>query len=228
MKKKSLLPQLLMPFFITAFCGGVLFLLSIKPYEKAETYLRVGFMDNNNVVPQSEGIAGLNIVQTDIDTEYNGRTYDKGEVSYPEYGTQYAVIECEAVDIFAPVYWGNGAELLELGGCNTPSSVVAGGQGNTVISAHVNTFFADLKKVKTGDEVKLYTDYGRFTYTVSELIEFDSADKKYLKKGDKDVLTLYTCEDDLLASSTKRIGCICDLTKREFYNEPKEETNDEK
>lgn len=54
MKKKSLLPQLLMPFFITAFCGGVLFLLSIKPYEKAKTYLRVGFMDNNNVVPQSE------------------------------------------------------------------------------------------------------------------------------------------------------------------------------
>ena len=184
-------------------------------------------MDNNNVVPQSDGIAGLNIVQTDIDTEYSGKTYDKGEVVYPEYGTQYAVIECEAVDIFVPVYWGNGSELLELGGCNTPSSVVAGGEGNTVISAHVNTFFADLNKIKVGDEVKLYTDYGRFTYVVSELIEFESTDKKYLKKGDKDILTLYTCEATLLAASDNRIGCRCELEKREFYNEPKEEANDE-
>ncbi len=227
MKKRSILPQLLMPFFITGLCGGILFLLSIKPYEKAETYLRVAFMDNNNVVPQSDGIAGLNIVQTDIDTEYSGKTYDKGDVVYPEYGTQYAVIECEAIDIFAPVYWGNGTELLELGGCNTPSSVVAGGEGNTVISAHVNTFFADLNKVKVGDEVKLYTDYGRFTYTVSELIEFESTDKKYLKKGDKDILTLYTCVDNLLAASDKRIGCRCKLTKREFYKEPKEEVKNE-
>lgn len=227
MKKRSLLPQLLMPLLVTVLCGGILFLLSIKPYEKAETYLKVAFMDNNSVVPQSEGIAGLNVVQTDIDTEYSGKTYEKGDVVYPEYGTQYAVIECEAADIFAPVYWGNGAELLERGGCNTPSSVVAGGEGNTVISAHVNTFFAALNKVKVGDEVKLYTDYGRFTYTVSELIEFGSTDKKYLKKGDKDILTLYTCEDDLLAESDKRIGCICELKKREFYNEPKEEKSNE-
>ena len=227
MKKKSLLSLFLMPFLITALCGGLLLLLSIEPYERVKTYLRVAFMDNNNVVPQSDGIAGLNIVHTDIDTGYSGKTYEKGEVVYPEYGTQYAVIQCEAVDIFAPVYWGNGSELLELGGCNTPSSVVAGGEGNTVISAHVNTFFADLNKIKVGDEVKLYTDYGRFTYVVSELIEFESTDKKYLKKGDKDILTLYTCEDNLLAVSDKHIGCRCELKKREFYNEPKEEANDE-
>ena len=227
MAKNKLLPQLIMPFLITVLCGGTLFLLSIRPYEKVRTYLKVGFMDNNSVVPQSEGIAGLNIVQTDIDTEFSGKTYDKGEAVYPEYGTQYAIIECEAVDIYAPVYWGNGSELLELGGCNTPSSAPAGGEGNTVISAHVNTFFADLNKVKKGDEVKIYTDYGRFTYKVTELIEFESTDKTYLRKGDKDILTLYTCEDNLLASSTKRIGCICELKKREFYTEPKEETADE-
>ena len=229
MGKKPLLPQILMPFFITAFCGGILFLLSIKPYEKAQTYLKVGFMDNNNVIPQSEGIVGLNIVQTDIDTEFTGETLKNGEIVYPEFGTQYAVIECEQADIFVPVYWGRGSELLELGGCNTPSSVPAGGEGNTVISAHVNTFFADLDKVKVGDEVKVYTDYGRFTYNVSELIEFHTADKKYLKKGDKDILTLYTCEKDLLASSDKRIGCICDLKKREFYKEAEVKENaDEK
>lgn len=227
MAKKSIFPQLIMPFLVTALCGGSLFLLSIKPYEKAKTYLRVGFMDNNNVVPQSEGIAGLNIVQTDIDTGFSGTTYDSGEIVYPEYGTQYAVIECSAVDIFAPVYWGIGSELLEQGACNTPSSVPAGGEGNTVVSAHVNTFFADLSRIKKGNTVVMYTDYGRFTYKVTENIKFDSKDKSRLKKGDKDILTLYTCESDLLASSDKRIGCVCQLEKREFYSEPKEEVSDE-
>lgn len=227
MEKRSLLPQILMPFLITALCGGAMFLLSIKPYEKAETYMKVGFMDKNSVAPSSEGIAGLNIVKTDIDTEFSGKTYPEGEPVYPEYGAQYAVIECSAVDIYAPVYWGNGSELLEQGGCNTPSSVPAGGEGNTVISAHVNTFFADLGDIKKGDEVMLYTGYGRFTYKVTELIEFSSTNKKYLKKGDKDILTLYTCERDLLASSDKRIGCICELTKREFYNAPEEDKTDE-
>lgn len=228
MEKKSILPQILMPFLITTLCGGILFLLSIRPYEKAQTYLKVGFMDNNNVIPQSEGIAGLTIVQTDIDTKFSGKTYQNGDIVYPEYGTQYAVVECDNADIFAPVYWGNGSELLEHGGCNTPSSVPAGGEGNTVISAHVNTFFAELDKVKIGDEVKVYTDYGRFTYKVSELIEFQSTDKKYLKKGNKDILTLYTCEKDLLSSSNKRIGCICELKKREFYKEAEvKEASDE-
>ncbi len=227
MGNKSLWPRIAMPFLITAFCGGVLFLLSLRPYEKAQTYLKVAFMDNNNVIPQSEGIAGLNIVQTDIDTDFAGETFEKGEVVYPEYGTQYAVVECESADIFAPVYWGGGSELLELGGCNTPSSVPAGGEGNTVISAHVNTFFAGLDKVKTGDKVTVYTDYGRFTYKVTELISFNASDKKYLKKGTRDILTLYTCERDLLAESDKRTGCICELEKREFYTEAKGDAADE-
>ena len=64
---------------------------------------------------------------------------------------------------------------------------------------------------------------------MAEFIEFQSTDKKYLKKGDKDILTLYTCEKDLLSSSNKRIGCICDLKKREFYKEAevKEDTDEE-
>lgn len=223
MEKKSLLPQILMPFLITALCGGILFLLAIKPYEKAQTYLKIGFMDNHNVIPLSEGVVGLNIVETDIDTAFSGTTYETGEIVYPEYGTQYAVVICEAADIFTPVYWGIGSDLLELGGCNTPSSAPAGAEGNTVISAHVNTFFADLNRIKIGDAVMVYTDYGRFTYEVTELIEFVSTDKSYLRKGEKAILTLYTCEDNLLVSSGKRIGCVCTLTKREFYSAPKED-----
>lgn len=216
-ENKSLAIKLLLPLLIAVFCGSIIFLLSIRPYEKIKTYLQIGFMDNNTVIPESNGIAGLNIVQTDIDTKYSGQVSEKGEIVYPEYGTQYAVIECESADIYAPVYWGGGADLLALGACNTPSSVVAGGEGNTVISAHVNTFFRDLSKVIIGDTVTLYTDYGRFTYKAVEQIEFHSTDKSYIRKKDDNRLTLYTCEQDLLAESSKRICVVCCLEKSEFY-----------
>lgn len=218
--KKSILPfwtQCIMPFLITIFCGAIIFLLSIRPYEKFQTYINIAFMDENMIVPKSDGIAGLTIVETDIDTEYNGMITSDGEPKYPEYGTQYAVLECETLDMFVPVYWGTGSELLEKGACNTPASVPAGGEGNTVISAHVNTFFSNLKSIKEGDKVILYTDYGRFTYSVSKLIEFKSTDESYIKKTKDDVLTLYTCDMDLMASSSKRIGAVCKLEKREYY-----------
>lgn len=226
-KKLSVTLKLLLPVFIAVFCGSILFLASIRPYERIKAYLRVGFMDNNTVVPEKGGIAGLTIVQSDIDTEFDGEVYENGAISYPEYGTQYAVLTCEKGDMFVPVYWGGGTELLELGACNTPSSMAVGGEGNTVISAHVNTFFRDLNQLSEGDTVMVYTEYGRFTYTVTEKIEFQSTDKKYLKKTEEDVLTLYTCEQNLLAESNKRIGVRCSLDKKEFYEEVKAETTEE-
>ncbi|MBR1822976.1 MAG: class D sortase [Ruminococcus sp.] len=222
-KKTSVVGWIALPILITVFCSAVICLCAIRPAEKVQTYLKVGFMDNNTVIPKSDGIEGLTIVKTDIDTEYSGKTYSEGEVPYPEYGTQYAVLECEKNGIFVPVYWGIGSELLELGGCNTPSSMPAGADGNTVISAHVNTFFHDLDELKKGDKLTVYTDYGRFTYSVRETIEFASGDKTYLRKSEDNILTLYTCEKELLGEAKKRIGVICDLEKKEFYKEAEHE-----
>ena len=218
-KKTSLAVWIVLPLLITVLCGAVIFLCSIRPYEKLETYVKMVFMDNNTVIPRGDGIEGLTIVKTDIDTDYSGETYAEGEAGYPEYGTQYAVLECEKADMFVPVYWGIVSELLELGGCNTPSSMPAGADGNTVISAHVNTFFHDLDKLEKGDKLTIYTAYGRFSYTVSEKIEFASDDKKYLKKSENNILTLYTCEKELLSEAENRIGVICTLDKKEFYKE---------
>lgn len=222
-KKIPAAVQVLMPFMITVFCGAFIILALIGPSEQLKTYYNVAFMDENKTIPQSSGIAGLNIVQTDIDTEYSGEVSSEGEVVLTEYGTQYAVLECRALQMFVPVYWGSGAELLENGACNSPSSALIGAEGNTVISAHVNTFFRNLSDIKKDDEVVIYTDYGRFTYKVRDLISFKSSDKSYIKMKDEDILTLYTCETDLLAESDKRIGAVCTLEKKEFYSAAKEE-----
>ena len=85
--------------------------------------------------------------------------------------------------------------------------------------APVNTFFHDLNQLKVGDTVTAYTTYGKFTYEVTEQITFDASDKSYLKKTDDERLTLYTCEMQLLGSSSKRVGVVCKLTDKAFYTD---------
>ena len=83
----------------------------------------------------------------------------------------------------------------------------------------MNTFFHDLSQLQVGDMVTAYTTYGKFTYEVTEQIQFESTSKSYLKQTDDDRLTLYTCEMQLLGSSSKRVGVICKLTDKAFYTD---------
>lgn len=221
-KKIPVAVQVIMPFFVTVLCSAAIILAMLGPSEKIKTWYKVAFMDENKTIPQSDGIAGLNIVETDIDTDYSGEISSEGIPVLSEYGSQCAVLECRALNMYVPVYWGLGSELLEKGAVNSPASAIIGASGNTVISAHVNTFFSNLSDIKENDEVILYTDYGRFTYKVRDLISFKSTDKKYLKMTEEDVLTLYTCEMNLLAESDIRVGAVCTLEKKEFYKNAKE------
>ncbi len=217
-KKMPLAVQILIPLFLTLLCSGIILLCAVRPFEMVKTYLRIGFMDSNQTIPQGTGTAGLNIVEADIDTEYQGETNETGNITVSAYGSQCAVLTCEALDMYVPVYWGGGAELLEKGACQTPASVPIGENGNSVISAHVNTFFHNLSDIQVGDTVVLHTDYGRFTYEVTKLIEFDASNEQYIKNTSDNRLTLYTCKMELLGSSSERIGAICRLAKSEFYS----------
>ena len=135
------------------------------------------------------------------------------------YRSQCAVLEAKSIGLYVPVYYGGGSELLEQGACLTTASALLGASGNSVISGHVNTFFHDLSQLQVGDTVTAYTTYGKFTYEVTEQIQFESTSKSYLKQTDDDRLTLYTCEMQLLGSSSKRVGVICKLTDKAFYTD---------
>lgn len=209
--------QLLLPVLVALLCAGVILLCSIRPLEMAQTYLRVAFMDSTGSSSTSGGTAGLQIVETDIDTNYTGETLPDGEAIIPSYGSQYAILEAASIDLYVPVYWGGGAELLEQGACQTPASAAFGSAGNSVVSAHVNTFFHQLTELQVGDVVTAYTTYGKFTYEVTEEIAFDATNKSYLKKTEDDRLTLYTCEMQLLGSSSQRVGVICQLIDKAYY-----------
>ena len=205
---------------VIVLCAALLFAAAIVPYEKVRTYLNIAFMDTMKITP-STGLDGLVIKENDqISTEKpaeNAEVSGEGEILRPKFGEQYAVLQCESAAINVPVYWGSSAELLDRGACQSTSSVVLGETGNVVIDAHVNTFFANLNQIKEGDEIVLFTEYGVFTYTASELVTFESTNKKYVLPTDEDRLTLYTCQAQVLGTSATRIGVLCELKEKQFY-----------
>lgn len=229
-KQKTVPVYLLTGIFLLILCIAVCIGILIKPYEQIQTYLHVAFMDQNMKITPSSGLNGLVIKENDIDTTpvpdmpEEQQFYENGKITRPVFGEQYAVLQADSISLSVPVYWGSSPELLELGACQASSSVVLGETGNVVIDAHVNTFFADLDKLKTGDEIILYTNYGIFTYAVSEQIQFLNTQKKYVLPTDDSRLTLYTCEAQVLGTSDNRIGVICTPVSKQFYAPAEEET----
>lgn len=220
-KRREILLYTLTGLFLLILCTALCAVVLIKPYEKVQTYLNIAFMDDMKYNP-SGGTNGLVIKENDIKIEdiSDDELTDEGEILRPSFGEQYAVLECEAISMIAPVYWGSSAELLERGACQSSASKVLGETGNVVIDAHVNTFFADLNRIQVGDEIVLYTKYGVFTYKAAELVKFKNTDKSHVLPTDTDQLTLYTCEAQVLGTSSMRIGVVCDLVSKQFYTSP--------
>lgn len=211
--------QIILPFLILILCIAIAVPVLIRPYEKLSTFTKIAFMDNM----KTSNSGSLEVVNNDIAKDHRVETFTEGEVIIPKFGEQYAVLEIESIDLSVPVYWGSNDELLELGAVQSTSSTAAGSGGNAVIDAHVNTFFNELDKAAVGDTVVLYTQYGKFTYEVSELIEFKASEKKYVLPAKEEKLTLYTCEMQVFGSSEKRIGVVCKPVEMLYYNEKEAE-----
>ncbi len=220
-KNNNILIHIVTPFILLALCVGIIMIAVIKPYDKLKVYVNLAFMDNLKNTPESAG-SGLIIRDNKIIDDFNGETYDNGEIIRPKFGEMYAVLSCTAFDISIPVYWGSNSELFEHGACQSSGSAIAGDKGNTVISAHEDTFFAELYKLKAGDTVTLKTNYGQFMYTVKETILFNKKDDKYVSPSKESKLTLYTCKRDVLGNSDERTGVICELTDKKFYKAAEE------
>lgn len=220
-KNNNILIHIVTPFILLALCVGIIMIAVIKPYDKLKVYVNLAFMDNLKNTPESAG-SGLIIRDNKIVDDFNGETYDNGEIIRPKFGEMYAVLSCTAFDISIPVYWGSNSELFEHGACQSSGSAIAGDKGNTVISAHEDTFFAELYKLKAGDTVTLKTNYGQFMYTVKETILFNKKDDKYVSPSKESKLTLYTCKRDVLGNSDERTGVICELTDKKFYKAAEE------
>ncbi len=216
-KRKYWIAYTLTPVLLLILTAGILVLCySFAPVHSLQKYLNLAFMDNLKTKSQS---AGLNIRELEINTEVSDATYETGKITYPTFGEQYAQLTAPAINLNVGVYFGVTSELLARGACQTTQSAIIGEAGNAVIDAHVNTFFSDLNKLKPGDEIKIYTTYGCFTYRVTEQITFKESDKRYIAVTEEELLTLYTCQPQVLGSSEMRVGVRCVPVEKQFYQQ---------
>ena len=216
-QRGAILPWVFTPVLLLLLCMGIVMLvLTLAPVHTVQKYLNLAFMDT---LKTNSTTAGLNIIDKVIQTDDGRETSETGTIMYPKFGEQYAQLECKSIDLNIGVHFGVSKELLALGACQSSQSAVLGEDGNTVIDAHVNTFFADLNKLQVGDDVTLYTEYGVFRYRVTEQIRFLKTDNQYVLPTEEPCLTLYTCEAQVLGNSDVRVGVRCELISKAYYTE---------
>jgi|GEM_PF-1427725 len=112
------------------------------------------------------------------------------------WGQQWAVLN---IDRYGwknmPVYFGDDDKLLSRAVCMGSASRFPGFGKNCILSAHVTSYFFEIKNVDVGTKISLNTIYGEYEYKVTETAVFHVDDYRdyFLKDYGGDTLLLYTC-----------------------------------
>jgi sortase A len=111
----------------------------------------------------------------------------------PEQATR---IQIPAIKVDAPVVQGDGWEQLKKGVGQHIGTVDPGDDGNMVLSAHNDVFgeiFRDLDKLKTGDEVILFTNARQYVYTVTNTQVVEPTFVEVMGSSGEPIVTLISC-----------------------------------
>ena len=115
--------------------------------------------------------------------------------NYPEYGTQYATIEIPKINVNLPVYFGDTLEVLKKGVGHSSGSYFPGEGGSIIYMGHNSKkMFRRFSELQLGNEIKVTTSYGEYTYKIydMQLINETDVDKLPIQK-EKEILMVYTC-----------------------------------
>ncbi len=111
----------------------------------------------------------------------------------PEQATR---IQIPAIKVDAPVVQGDGWEQLKKGVGQHIGSVDPGEDGNLILSAHNDVFgeiFRDLDKLKTGDQITLFTNARQYVYTVTNTQVVEPTRVDLMGASGEPIITLVSC-----------------------------------
>lgn len=133
------------------------------------------------------------------------------EVIRPEYGEFFAVMKIDSINLEEPIIHGDSEKELAQGVAHYAGSMLPGEGGNVVLSGHRETVFWPLKDIQVGDEVLIETEYGTYTYVVSDIHVTVPTDVSDVAPTDYERLTFYTCYPFVMWGATpQRYMVICD------------------
>ena len=136
--------------------------------------------------------------------------------SYPEYGTQYATIEIPKIDIKLPVYYGDTLEILKNGVGHSSGSYFPGEGGSIIYMGHNSkNVFRRFSELQKGNEIKVTTDYGEYTYKIYDMQLINETETEKLPiQNEKEILMVYTCYPfNNIGYATQRYVVYAELQK---------------
>ena len=128
-----------------------------------------------------------------------------------------ALLEIPSASVADIVVNGATVSALRHGPGHISGTALPGEPGNSAIAGHRTTYgapFANLDDVNLGDEVRVTTGKGRFTYTVSDVTIVGPNQTDVLRpQKDRTLLTLITCHPRW--STAKRLIVVAELSSSE-------------
>lgn len=122
-------------------------------------------------------------------------TEDNKLKNYPEFGSQYAMIEIPKINVILPVYFGDTLEILKNGVGHSSGSYFPGEGGSIIYMGHNSVnMFRRFSELQIGNDIKITTTYGEYNYKIydMQLINETELDKLPIQK-EKEILMVYTC-----------------------------------
>ena len=111
----------------------------------------------------------------------------------PAAGSTIGRLEIPRLHVSAIVRAGSDARTLRLAIGHIGGTALPGEQGNVGLAAHRDTFFRRLGEIRDGDQVRLVTPDGTFTYRVEGTRVVEPEDVWVLNPTSRPALTLITC-----------------------------------
>lgn len=201
---KAIVRNLAIAFFFTCLCTTILYFVCLKD---VDNYLSL-FNSLTYTAPKNEEVEKIELDPV-----------TKKIVNYPKYGDLYGTVELPTVDIKVNLYHGDSMEILKHGAGHYAGSYFPSEGGTTIIAAHNRReYFKYLPKLNVGDPIVLNTDYGKFTYSVTNgRVETISELEKVNIQHEEEVLVLYTCYPvDALGFTDKRYVVYAKLEGAEY------------
>lgn len=153
-----------------------------------------------NLVIKEKFDMAINLIKIITINEDNSQTIKpvlEGNIliNYPTFGTKYADLKIDSINLNLPVYYGANYTILKSGIAHDENSYFPGEGGSVILAGHnFKTFLAELPNAKTGDKICLETTYGIFNYEIYDTkIVKETAVGEVPVQKDEEILMIYTC-----------------------------------
>ena len=158
----------------------------------ASCLIWVGATAMHAVTYQTEQNARLARLGASTDHLTTDRTLN-GAVSRPEAALPIGRLEIPRIGLSAVVMEGDDDRTLRVAVGHLPDTPLPWQDGNAALAGHRDTFFRPIRRLRTGDEIRLVTPRGTFRYRATRQVVVEPDQLWVLDPSPTAALTLITC-----------------------------------